>query len=297
MTDLLSINFMKSSLIENKIDTSDLNQYAAIIGEQPSQGARSPKLWNAVFKSEDRNCRMLPLDVKEENIINLLNHLNNDNNFIGGAIAVPYKEVVAQWLGDNITIEAKKIGAINCLYRNSDGLLSGTNTDGEAALQAFKDKFGSLENKSVMILGCGGAGKAVSSYFSSSSKNTMLISRSESDKTYAGKIGSEWADWSNIDSHISDFDVLINCTSIGFGEQELHSPLNEYQIKNFKHSAIIFDIIYQPLKTQLIEMANKIGVSSLNGLAMNLEQAVLAFCYCSKDRSLAKVKKIMEQVN
>ena len=60
---------MDISLIENQIDISYLNQYAAIIGESPSKGARSPKLWNAVFESEKRNCRMIPLDVKRENII------------------------------------------------------------------------------------------------------------------------------------------------------------------------------------------------------------------------------------
>ena len=58
---------MDISLIENHIDISHLDQYAAIIGQYPSKGARSPKLWNAVFESEKRNCKMLPLDVKKEN--------------------------------------------------------------------------------------------------------------------------------------------------------------------------------------------------------------------------------------
>ena len=288
---------MDISLIENHIDISHLDQYAAIIGECPSKGARSPKLWNAVFEFEKRNCKMLPLDVKRENIINLLNNLNIDKDFIGGAIAVPYKEVVAKWLGDDITTEANKIGAVNCLYRNSDGELNGTNTDGEASLATFKDKFGSLENKSVMILGVGGAGKAVSSYFSSFSTNTIIISRRESDKLYADKIGAEWGSWDEIDSYICNIDVFINCTSIGFSEQESNSPLNEQQITQIKHSAVIFDIIYQPLKTHLLEMASNKGISTLNGLQMNLEQAVLAYVYCSKGSSLDRIKKIMELIN
>ena len=60
---------------------------------------------------------------------------------------------------------------------------------------------------------------------------------------------------------------------------------------------MIFDIIYQPLKTQLLEMAITKGISTLNGLEMNLEQAVLAYVYCSKDKSIDRIKKIMEQVN
>jgi shikimate dehydrogenase len=288
---------MDISLIENQIDTSHLDQYAAIIGECPSKGARSPKLWNAVFESEKRNCKMLPLDVKKENIINLLNDLNNDKEFIGGAIAVPYKEVVAKWLGDNITPEAKKIGAVNCLYRNSEGVLHGTNTDGEASLVTFKDKFGSLENKSVMVLGVGGAGKAVASYFSSSSINTIIISRCESDKRYANKIGAEWDSWDEVDNYIRDVDVLINCTSIGFGNQESKSPLNERQIAQIKDSAVIFDIIYQPLKTKLLEMARNRGISTLNGLAMNLEQAVLAYEYTvESNKNKNDINNVMSQV-
>jgi shikimate dehydrogenase len=288
---------MDISLIENQIDTSHLDQYAAIIGECPSKGARSPKLWNAVFESEKRNCKMLPLDVKKENIINLLNDLNNDKEFIGGAIAVPYKEVVAKWLGDNITPEAKKIGAVNCLYRNSEGVLHGTNTDGEASLVTFKDKFGSLENKSVMVLGVGGAGKAVASYFSSNSKSTIIISRSEEGKYFSRKINAKWAKWEQIDDFISAVDVVVNCTSVGFSDQQIDSPLSNIQVGKIKKGAIVFDIIYQPLNTKLLQYAKDVGISAINGLKMNLEQAVLAYAYCNSGILLTKIRKIMEQVN
>jgi shikimate dehydrogenase len=288
---------MDISLIENQIDTSHLDQYAAIIGEYPSKGARSPKLWNAVFESEKRNCKMLPLDVKKENIINLLNDLNNDKEFIGGAIAVPYKEVVAKWLGDNITPEAKKIGAVNCLYRNSEGVLHGTNTDGEASLVTFKDKFGSLENKSVMVLGVGGAGKAVASYFSSNSKSTIIISRSEEGKYFSRKINAKWAKWEQIDDFISAVDVVVNCTSVGFSDQQIDSPLSNIQVGKIKKGAIVFDIIYQPLNTKLLQYAKDVGISAINGLKMNLEQAVLAYAYCNSGILLTKIRKIMEQVN
>ena len=288
---------MDISLIENQIDISHLDQYAAIIGEYPSKGARSPKLWNAVFESEKRNCKMLPLDVKKENIINLLNDLNNDKEFIGGAIAVPYKEVVAKWLGDNITPEAKKIGAVNCLYRNSEGVLHGTNTDGEASLVTFKDKFGSLENKSVMVLGVGGAGKAVASYFSSNSKSTIIISRSEEGKYFSRKINAKWAKWEQIDDFISAVDVVVNCTSVGFSDQQIDSPLSNIQVGKIKKGAIVFDIIYQPLNTKLLQYAKDVGISAINGLKMNLEQAVLAYAYCNSGILLTKIRKIMEQVN
>ena len=287
---------MEPSLIENQINISGLDKYAAIIGKCPSKGARSPLLWNAVFEHTQNNCKMLPLDVKEKNIIPLLDYLNSEKDFIGGAVTVPYKEVVAKWLENNITDEAKQIGAVNCLFRNSDGLLFGTNTDGEAALLTYKNHYGSLAKKSVMILGCGGAGKALASFFSSSSKSTLIISRSKSDESYAKKIHADWASWDDMDKYILDIDIIINCTSIGFGDQVLNSPLSEAQILKMKKSGVIFDIIYQPLKSELLKRAKKIGISTLNGLTMNLEQAVLAFAYCSKEKSLDKIKIIMGKV-
>ena len=65
---------MDYSLIENQINIAHQEKYAAIIGENPSDGARSPKLWNAVFKECNLNCIMVPLDVDNENIINLINN-------------------------------------------------------------------------------------------------------------------------------------------------------------------------------------------------------------------------------
>jgi len=288
---------MNTLPIENKIDVSCLDKYAAIIGERPSKGARSPELWNKAFRSDGKKFKMIPLDVKSENVVSLLNSLNFDKDFIGGAIAVPYKELVATWLGNNITQEAKKIGAVNCLYRGSDGLLHGTNTDGEAALLTFKDKFGSLENKTVMVLGNGGAGKAVSSYFSSSSANTMLISRCESGKQYANKINAKWDSWGNVDNYIRNVDVIINCTSIGFGDQKSKSPLSAGQIDQVKDSAVVFDIIYQPLKTKLLEMTSRRGIGVLNGLKMNLEQAVLAYRYVvDSSMNQNEIRNVMSQV-
>ena len=288
---------MDVSLIKNQIDIAHLDKYAAIIGESPSQGARSPKLWNAVFDNSGLNYSMIPLDVTKDKIIDLLNDLSQDEGFIGGAIAAPYKEVVAEWLGANITPEAKKIGAVNCLYRDAKGKLQGANTDGEASLVTFKNKFGSLESKSIMILGIGGAGKAVASYFATSANSTIIISRSKEGKEYADKINARWGNWSQIDDHIDTVDVVVNCTSVGFGDQEMASPLSEEQIANLKKSTIVFDIIYQPVKTKLLEIADKSGISTLNGLEMNLEQAVLAYQYAVKpNKNLDEIRKIMTQI-
>jgi shikimate dehydrogenase len=240
---------------------------------------------------------MVPLDVTKDKVIDLLDNLSQDVDYIGGAIAVPYKEVVAKWLGENITPEANKIGAVNCLYRDPNGKLQGTNTDGEASLITFKNKFGSIKSKSIMILGVGGAGKAVASYFTSNSNSTIIISRSKEGEEYANTINARWGNWHQIDNYIDTVDVVINCTSIGFGDQEFKSPLSEEQIIRLKKSSVVFDIIYQPLKTKLLATADKKGIPIFNGLDMNLEQAVIAYQYAvESNNNLDGIRRIMSKV-
>jgi len=288
---------MNLSLIENEIDISHLDKYAAIIGENPSNGARSPKLWNKVFENDGLPYSMVPLDVTKDNIIELLNDLSMDKDFIGGAIAVPFKETVFKWLGKSITPEAKKIGSVNCLYRDTKGKLKGTNTDGEASLVTFESNFGTLKDKFIMILGAGGAGKAVASYFSANADSAIVISRSQEGRKFAEKINVNWGNWDQIDKIIDSVDVVINCTSIGFRDQEMQSPLSEVQLKKLKKSTIVFDIIYQPLRTKLLEIADKNDLLTFNGLEMNLEQAVLAYQYAVKsNKSLGDIRKIMSKI-
>ena len=276
---------MISDLIENDIDFEKLGLYAAIIGESPSKGARSPLLWNAAFKAHGLNQSMIAFDVNQKNIIQLLDELNDDKKFIGGAVAVPYKETIAQWLGEKTTPEAKKIGAVNCMFRGDNGQLMGTNTDGEAARITYEDKFGLLNGKSIVILGAGGAGKAVIAYFKAAIENSdiTVISRAQNDKEYTDKIGVKWSPWDKMDNSLESVDVLVNCSSIGFGKQENESPLNDKQLDNLSKNTSVFDIIYQPEESVLLSRGRKRGITTLNGLNMNLEQAIIAYKYTAQE--------------
>ena len=118
-----------SNLLENNYTHPKNKIFASIIGEHPSHGARSPKLWNAAFLSHKIDCQMLPMDVSQTNLKKLLEELDKDINFIGGSVTTPYKELVAGWLTpERMTPEASSIGAVNCLFRNKNGSLCGTNT-------------------------------------------------------------------------------------------------------------------------------------------------------------------------
>ena len=134
-----------SDLISNKIKIIDGKKYAAIIGLNPSNGAKSPLLWNRVYRKQKKNIKMYCFDVEKKNFYKLIRFLEKDLNFIGGAITNPYKEKITVFLKDNIDSSSKKIGAINCIYRKN-GKLFGTNTDGKGAIYSL-ELLGNLKNK------------------------------------------------------------------------------------------------------------------------------------------------------
>ena len=91
-----------NTIIENKISGSNLDYYTVIIGAKPSQGARSPKLWNKVYDYEGLNIQMIPLDVREDMLEHVFNYLKEDNKCLGGAVAVPYKEKIFNLIKDDV---------------------------------------------------------------------------------------------------------------------------------------------------------------------------------------------------
>jgi len=266
-------------LVDNTLDLPAYEKFTAILGANPSRGARSPKLWGAAFKAHRLSTTMFPMDVSANNLLNLLVALNNDPKFLGGAVAVPHKETVANWLGDCITEVAANIGAVNCLFR-SRGRLWGTNTDGEAAVNYLERRVGDLEKKKIVLIGVGGAGKAVAANLIGRASRVILSGRrTEHTMRYAQKIGAVAIPWDRLNAALLQADILINCTSCGSAALNLahQSPLNADQLDLLPASTIVFDIIYDPNITPLMKMAEDRGLAVLNGEEMNFEQAMIAF--------------------
>ncbi len=267
-----------AALIGNPLYYPEGRSFAAILGATPSKGARSPVLWNAAFNAQGVDAQMLPMDIPVERLDQLLSALEANPKFLGGAIAMPYKEATTQWLGEQLTPEAKAIGAVNCLYRDASGRLMGSNTDGEGALVSFEARFGTLTGRNVLLVGPGGAGKAVAAYLAravGSNGHLTIGSRAKIDHARLG--AASWVQWDDIATVLPAVDVLVNCTSIGAAAQIGQSPLSSEQLAKLPVNAIVFDIIYQPSPTVLLQLANERGLQTLDGMAMNREQAVLAY--------------------
>lgn len=291
------------TLISNSLEYPENQLFAAILGESPSKGARSPRLWNAAFQSLGMSVKMLPMDVNSRDLTDLLTALAENPFFIGGAIAVPHKVAVADWLGDALTPEARAIGAVNSLFRNKSGQIIGTNTDGEAARTTLVDVMGSIEGKTILVLGGGGAGKAVAAYMASGVGQlgrTLLACRSHFPsvemKTALGL--NQVLPWDAIPSVLAEVDVVVNCTTVGTLDQTGQSPLSPSQLTLLSPEAVVYDIIYQPRPTQLLILAQERGLRVIDGLSMNLEQAVIAFGYAvTQDSRFLNDQKIRQSMS
>ena len=281
----------------NKIKLTKKN-YVVIIGGNPSKTARSPKLWNYYFKKTKQNKEMIAIDTKKENVKKILNYLAKDKNFLGGCVTVPLKEVVfSELLKKNLLDKiTKKIGAVNCLYRRNSKII-GTNTDGEAALAVFRKKFGNIYNKKCLVLGYGGVGKAVVAFFNSTLKSKVLVAnRTKIQKTIIKKNNIKVIDWKKIINFISDVDILINCTTLGFDKNK-KSPISKKNFNLIKKNTYFFDVIYNPIETTFLKLGKLKSRNIINGLEMNKLQAILAIKkVMGKKISISKIQGIFSNL-
>ncbi len=285
--------------------------YTAILGLSPSRAARSPALWNAVFEAEGIDCRFHPMDVEEADLARLVAALRADPRFLGGSVAVPHKSAIVPLL-DRVEPAAARIGAVNVVYRDGATLV-GANTDGAGALSCLLDSLRaqSLGGRKVALMGVGGAGRAVAAYVAESLGDTgelVLCNRTRGTAealatALPGRISVDGL--APADATLAGAAVLINCTTLGYmppagsGQAQpggLLTPLGPTTdpVANFAGSlaalgklsagALVYDIIYQPVESMLLIQARSLGLPVLNGLCMNLEQAVIAFLRVFPDR-------------
>lgn len=312
-----------SCLVENQLqDIDQLDLYAAILGESPSRGARSPTLWNRAFSELKTNAMMIPLDVRPENFASVLECLEEDKKFIGGAVAVPFKETTVKWLRskgpDRLSPEGEHIGAVNCLFRGRNGQLIGTNTDGEAALICIKKLVTSLRDLPVLLLGVGGVGKAIASYVVSELDDPSLLTICARDnlanRQFVGKLDASFDEWPPSDNLISANRLVINCTSIGH-RQFQHTGTEQKSMSEFSPLALLeksnlertrelisltakdcvfFDAVYDPSPTVLLQEAVKQTRKVEDGCRMNLKQAAIAFHYVvTESPSIDQIESFM----
>ena len=180
-----------------------------------------------------------------------------DESFKGVNITIPYKETVMEYC-DNISEEAKEIGCVNVLIKNAEGVISGYNTDTYGMMQLLKYAKISVKGKKVLILGGGGT-SLTAKYVTKKlkAKEVVVVSRK-------GPVN-----YDNLSEH-TDTQVIIDTTSVGMYPNNDGTTIN---LADFPLCEGVIDVVYNPLKSDLILAAEKIGICCAGGLYMLVAQA------------------------
>jgi len=269
-------------LVKNSLPLALPKAFALIVGSSTSKGVRSPKLWNAAYAALSLDGAMFPVDVAADKLSALLNLLDADHRVVGVAVAAPYKTDLAVLLAGRLTATAKRCGSINLMSRDSTGRLHGSNTDGVGAIESLREVHPGFVNSQVLVLGCGGTGRAVIATLVDEAKPSQVTVATRSDKhtDWLAGIGVDECTSDLQGADVSRFDVVINCTTLGWGQQSESSPLSDDQIAALHANCTVFDVVYQPDPTRLLQKAHQRGLRTLSGTRMNLLQAVTGFLTC-----------------
>jgi len=199
-------------------------------------------------------------------------------NWRGFNCSIPHKVEVIKYL-DSLGESASLIGAVNCAV-NRDGKLVGENTDGKGFLKSFLE-ITPAAGKTIVLLGAGGAARAIAVELAlAGAKKFYVVNRSRArgegltallnDKT---KANAEFVEWNSTYEIPSDADVVINSTSMGMINTEGRQDIN---FDSIRPGMLAADVIVNPPQTFFLTEAGKRGATTLQGLGMVVNQAVIA---------------------
>lgn len=193
--------------------------------------------------------------------------------FKGLCVTMPFKEKIIPYL-NTIDPMAQKIGAINTIKKSNEGLF-GTNTDWIGAVYSI-EKLTSINNKKVLILGAGGAGKAIAFGIKNRQGEVIIANRDKKKAIELSKnLGVETVLWE--DRNGAEFDILVNATKIGMKPEENNCPMEDSFFAKDLSGITVFDAVYSPIETRLLMKSREQGAKIANGLDMYIGQAMAQF--------------------
>lgn len=254
--------------------------FCGVIGN-PVEHSLSPAIHNAAFQQLRLN--LVYLAFRVEAIGEAITGLRALGGFRGASVTIPHKVSAIPFL-DEVEPTARHIGAINTIVANQ-GKLSGYNTDATGALRALRGGVGPLAGKRVMILGSGGAARAIAFAIAGELEITGLTllgvdgnERSTLAKDLRSKtpltVTEAHLDEASLGRTLPDAQVLIHCTPIGMSPKIEASCVPAALL----HKGLaVMDIVYNPRDTRLLKDARQAGCVTISGLEMFLHQAVAQF--------------------
>ena len=258
-------------------DTNENSVYLAGVIGNPISHSKSPKLHNYWLSKYKINGFYIPFSVTTEKLETSIRSLM-ELGFSGVNVTIPHKTNVLSF-ADSITDRAALIGAANTLYFSKSGKIHADNTDGYGFIQNIIDEIPEYDfyDKTALIYGAGGSARAIASaLLSNGVKEVGITNRTRSKaQIISENLGAKVSvvDWRAAPDTITKVDIIINATSMGMvGQPDFSQP-----ISRAKKTALVVDIVYNPLITEFIKEAKKMKLKTVGGIGMLINQAVPGF--------------------
>jgi len=271
---------VKEVLMKDIRSISPSTQFCAVIGN-PVAHSLSPAIHNAAFAELDLD--FVYVACRVEDVKNALAGMRALSNFRGMSITIPHKTEAMKYV-DEIAEVDRSIGSINTVI-NEQGRLLGFGTDGPGALKAVIDAGVEIDGKNILMLGSGGAARAISFTIARNARleglsildiNKDMLQQLTADLR-AGTdtlIKSDLLSRNSLAAAMKNADIIIHCTPIGMHPNEDASLI---PAEFFRPGQVIFDVVYTPLETRLLAEARSRGLKTISGVDMFINQAVLQF--------------------
>jgi len=259
---------------------SPATRLCAVIGN-PVGHSLSPALHNAALNALGLDFIYVAFRVKD--LKNAIAGMRALENFRGMSVTIPHKIEIIDYLDDVAEVD-RCIGSVNTVI-SEHGRLYGFGTDGPGALKALLDAGVSLEGMSILILGAGGASRAIAftlARFAALDRLVILdinepVMETLAEDLRAGTsvtVESAYLDNDSIAKRVPQADLIINCTPVGMHPQEDATLI---PAGFFKKGQVVFDVVYTPLETRLLRDATSRGCRVISGVEMFINQAALQF--------------------
>ena len=260
---------------------SGRTRLCGVMGD-PIEHTMSPVMHNAAFRQTGLDYVYTAFRVKPEELGQAIAGMRA-LNIRGLNVTIPHKVAVIPFLDELVPL-AEKIGAVNTIV-NDDGTLKGYNTDASGFLQALLENGADPRDRNVLVLGAGGASRAISLTLADQGARLTILNRQE-ELDWAEELAARVSqlsdttaragllDRQNLSEGLAKADILVNATSVGMSPDSGSSPVEADLLRS---GLAVFDAVYNPLKTRLLADAEAAGAKTISGIEMLAWQGALAF--------------------
>jgi shikimate dehydrogenase len=260
---------------------SGRTRLCGVIGD-PVEHTMSPVMHNAAFEKMGVDYFYIPFRVKKEQLAKAIEGIRT-LNIRGLNVTIPHKVAIIPFL-DKLDRLVQKIGAVNTVV-NDEGILTGYNTDATGFLQALLEKGVEPRGKNTVIVGAGGASRAISFVLAERGSNLVILNRlleldwaqqlaSKISQIFTKEVEALELNEENLAEVLDEADILVNATSVGMSPN-IDETLVPFNL--LKPGLVVFDVVYNPIKTRLLKEAEQAGAKTISGIDMLVWQGALAF--------------------